>query len=89
MANFGNLSLSLAITFGLYAIVALFIGTQSKRRDLVKSGERSVYACFLFVSLAVASLLYLLLTCNFQVEYVASISNRDMPLYYKLELTML
>ena len=84
MANFGNLSLTLAYAFAIYAIIALFVGGVNKRRELVKSGERALYVYFTMVTLSVASLLYLLVTGNFQVEYVASISNKAMPLYYKI-----
>jgi cytochrome c-type biogenesis protein CcmF len=84
VASFGNLSLTLAFAFAFYAIVSLLTGTRLGRRDVIKSGEYAVYAYFLFVTLAVVSLLYLLVTSNFQIQYVASISNRDMPLYYKL-----
>ena len=84
MANFGNLSLTLAYAFAVYAAIALFAGTRNKRRELVKSGERAIYVYFTLLMAAVVSLLYLLVTSNFRIEYVASISNRDMPLYYKL-----
>lgn len=84
MDSFGNLALTVALAFALYAVIALFVGTQTKRRALVKSGERSVYVFFAFITLAVVSLLYLLLRSDFSVEYVAHVTNRDMPFYYKL-----
>lgn len=84
MANFGNLSLTLAFVFAIYSILALSIGLKTRRRELVKSGQRAVYAYFVFVTFAVVSLLYLLATSNFRIEYVASVSNQAMPFYYKL-----
>ena len=83
MASFGNLSITLALTFGIYALFALFYGAKTGRRDLVKSGEHSVYAVFLFVTLAVGSLVYLLMSSDFSVEYVAGYSNRDLNVFYK------
>jgi cytochrome c-type biogenesis protein CcmF len=84
LADLGNLSLTLAFTFALYAVLALSIGTKIKRRDVVKSGEHAVYVYFGFVVVSVASLLYLFVQSDFSVEYVASVSNRSMPLHYKL-----
>jgi len=83
-ATFGNLSLSIAFAFALYAVLALFLGTRAKRRDLIKSGENAVYAYFIFVTLSILSLIHLLVTGNFQVEYVASVTNHTMPIFYKI-----
>jgi cytochrome c-type biogenesis protein CcmF len=83
MASFGNLSITLALTFAIYALFALFYGAKTGRRDLVKSGEHAVYAVFLFVTLAVGSLVYLLMISDFSVEYVAGYSNRDLNVFYK------
>jgi cytochrome c-type biogenesis protein CcmF len=84
VATFGNLCLTIAFAFGAYAVVALFAGWRLQKQALVKSGERAVYAFSGFVTLAVLGLLYLLVKSDFSIEYVASITNRDMPLYYKL-----
>jgi cytochrome c-type biogenesis protein CcmF len=84
LGNLGSFSLTLAFGFAAYAVLSLFVGTKIGRRDIVKSGENAVYLYFALVTLAVVSLLSLLVTSNFQNEYVASITNRAMPLYYKL-----
>lgn len=84
MANFGNLSISIALTFAVYSAVALFVGAKTDRRDLTKSGENAVYIVLLFATLAVAALEYLLITSDFSIEYVASYSNRDLNIFYKI-----
>jgi cytochrome c-type biogenesis protein CcmF len=84
MANFGNLSLTLAFSVCLYAALALFLGWRAHRRDIAKSGEFAIYGSFILVTLAVGSLLYLLLKSDFNIEYVAQYSNRDLPIPYKL-----
>jgi cytochrome c-type biogenesis protein CcmF len=83
VANFGNLSLALALTFAFYAIFVLFYGAKMGRRDLVKSGEYAVYSVFFFTTLAVVSLVYLLMKSDFSIEYVANYSNRDLNVFYK------
>jgi cytochrome c-type biogenesis protein CcmF len=77
----GNYAIALALTFCAYSLFALFYGARNGRRELVRSGERSVYATFAFVTLAVISLEVLLLRSDFSVEYVAGYSNRDLPFF--------
>ncbi len=84
MANFGNLALTLALSVSFYAILALFFGWRTGRRDIVKSGEHALYASFFLVTLSIAALLYLFAASDFNIEYVAQYSNRDLPIYYKL-----
>ena len=84
MANFGNLALTLAFSVTLYAILALILGWRFRRREVIKSGEYAVYGYFFLVTLSTAALLYLFVTSNFNVDYVARYSNRDLPLHYKL-----
>ncbi|UCG51852.1 MAG: heme lyase CcmF/NrfE family subunit [Candidatus Latescibacterota bacterium] len=84
MANFGNLSLLLAFSVTVYAILALFLGWRTQRRELAKSGEYAVYASCFFVTLSAIALFHLFATSNFNVEYVARYSNRDLPMSYKL-----
>ena len=84
MSNFGNLSLTLAFAFALYATMALFAGARMGRRELVKSGEHAVYVFFGLVTLSTLSLVYLLAQGAFHIEYVSSVSNREMPMFYKL-----
>jgi len=84
VGDFGTLSLALAFAFVIYAVLALFVGTKAKRRDLVKSGQNAVYLYFAFITAAIISVLSLLVASDFSNEYVASISNRDMALHYKL-----
>ncbi len=84
MANFGNLSLTLALAFTIYAVFALFYGAKSGRRELAKSGEHAVYAMFFFVTLSTAALVHLLGKSDFSIEYVAGYSNRDLNIWYKM-----
>ena len=84
MANFGNLALTLAFSVTLYAILALILGWRFRRREVIKSGEYAVYAYFFLVTASTAALLYLFVTSNFNVDYVARYSNRDLAFHYKV-----
>ncbi|HEX5132169.1 MAG TPA: heme lyase CcmF/NrfE family subunit [Candidatus Krumholzibacteria bacterium] len=84
MADFGNFAIAIALTFCAFALFSLFYGARTGRRELVKSGERAVLAVFAFTTLAVVALEVLLLRSDFSIEYVASYSNRDLPIFYKM-----
>jgi cytochrome c-type biogenesis protein CcmF len=80
----GNYAIALALTFCVYATFAVFYGAKNGRRELVRSGERAVYATFAFVTVAVIALEALLIKSDFSVEYVAEYSNRELPFFYKV-----
>jgi cytochrome c-type biogenesis protein CcmF len=84
MANFGNLALTLAFSVTLYAVLALLLGWRFRRREVVKSGEYAIYGYFFLVTASTLALLYLFVSSNFNVDYVARYSNRELPLAYKI-----
>ncbi|RMF86760.1 MAG: heme lyase CcmF/NrfE family subunit [Nitrospirae bacterium] len=84
MADLGNFALILAFTFASYALVATLWGARSGREALVRSGERAalvVAACMVSVMICLDTLL---VRSDFHVEYVASYTNRDLPLFFKV-----
>ncbi len=84
MTNFGNLSLAIAFSFSFYSVAALFYGTRTGKREIANSGRHALHAVFFFVTCAVVSLLVLLVKSDFGTDYVASYTNRDLPLFYKI-----
>ncbi len=84
MAGFGTLCLFVALAASGWAIIASFNGWRIQSGELVLSAERAVYAVCGLVVLAVASLEYCIFTNRFDLEYVASYSNRDLPTAYKV-----
>jgi cytochrome c-type biogenesis protein CcmF len=84
MAEFGTLCLLLALITSAWAVVASFNGGRARLGELVLSGERAVYATWVFVLLAVLSLEVCIFTDQFNLEYVASYSNRALPALYKI-----
>ncbi len=82
MADIGYVALFLALVASVYSAVAYIFGTRGNHPNLINSAKNSLLAtCGLF-SLSVAILLYALITHNFQIEYVASYTNRDLPTAY-------
>ncbi|MDR0843136.1 MAG: hypothetical protein LBP68_06950, partial [Acidobacteriota bacterium] len=84
MANFGNFCILFALCLSLYAFLAALAGAFKHAAHIVKSAERAAYAAAGCVTLAFASLLYLLLADDFSVAHVASSSSVALPLLYKI-----
>jgi len=84
VADIGYIVLILALVSSIYSAVASIVGSKRGNRELVASGRRALLAVCALISIASATLLYSLITHDFQIEYVASYTNRDMPLMYLL-----
>jgi cytochrome c-type biogenesis protein CcmF len=83
MENLGYLSLILAFSVSVYAVVAALVGKWRGKPFLEVSAQRAVLAAWLLVTTASGLLLYAILTDNFRLSYVASRSNVDLPTVYK------
>ncbi|MBI3089890.1 MAG: heme lyase CcmF/NrfE family subunit [Candidatus Tectomicrobia bacterium] len=82
MVELGSSALVVAFLVAVYATVAPLLGVRRGSAVLVRSSEQAVYALFGLLTISSLCLVYLLLTRNFQVEYVASYSNRAMNPFY-------
>jgi cytochrome c-type biogenesis protein CcmF len=84
MANFGNFCLLFALCLSAYAFFAALIGASQRQDRMVCSAEHAAYAATGSITLAFASLLYLLLANDFSSSHVANNSNRGLPVFYKI-----
>ncbi|NUO82413.1 heme lyase CcmF/NrfE family subunit [candidate division KSB1 bacterium] len=83
MTELGHIFTLLALGCGVYAILASLIGVRKHDERLVKSGEHGAIGVSLMLTLAAVGVWQALLTDNFRMEYVASYSNRALPLSFK------
>ncbi len=83
MENLGSLALLLAFCLAAYAFLGSVIGAWKRRPFLVVSAERAVYSVWFLITLASGLLVYALLEGDFRLGYVASHTNRAMPVLYK------
>lgn len=83
MADFGALCLFIALATSGWAALASYNGWRAHLGELVLSAERAIYTTWALVFLAVLSLQYCIFTDQFDLEYVASYSNRALPAIYK------
>ena len=83
MENIGALAILLAFCLAVYSTVCSVVGRLGRRPFLVVSAQRAVYAVFGLLTLAAGLLVYLLLTGNYYIAYVAAHSDPGMPALYK------
>lgn len=78
----GELSLWVALLMAAWTTTVSFSGGLQGRADLVKSGERAMYATFGFTLLASIGLWTALFTHDFSIKFVASYTSANLPKVY-------
>ncbi len=84
MPNIGYTALLLALVLALYAAVAAWVGARRRVPELVMSARNAALSVAGLLTLAVAVLEYLLISGDFRTQYVAQVTNRAMPLFFKM-----
>src|SRR6266850_89505 len=82
MTLLGHLSLWLAFMLGLWGAVMGFTGGLQGRTDLQRSARHAVFAMFGALVLASISLEIAIFRHDFNVEYVAAYTSRNLPTFY-------
>lgn len=82
MTDLGLIWLWLALAATTYSIFALVLGIRQRHDQLIAAGRKSVHAATALLTAAILTLIYALLARDFQVEYVASYTSRDLSLPY-------
>ena len=80
--NVGQWALWIALVIAVYGMAASVLGARQRVPELVQSGRNAVIAVAALATVASVSLLYLLLTRNFQVEYVYQHVSTYLPVPY-------
>ncbi|WP_188453326.1 heme lyase CcmF/NrfE family subunit [Virgibacillus oceani] len=84
MGEIGRWSLIFALFIVFYGIISHFVAIRTSSERWLKSAKRSVLILAGLTTLASGSLIYLLVTGNFDYEYVAQYSSSEMSLFYKV-----
>jgi len=82
--DIGSILIYLALLSALYSIWAYYSGISKKSPKMLGYGEKAVYLTSFLILGASALLFYYFLSDNFWIEYVASYSSRNLPLFYKI-----
>ena len=84
MADIGYITLLLALGAAIYTVFVYILGIRKKHPALLQSARNGLIAVCGLLSVSVMVMLIAILTHNFQIEYVASYTSRDMSLSYLL-----
>lgn len=84
LAEIGLFALVATFCATLYSIFACVWGEQRNLPNLVLSGRNAAVFTFLSLTLATGVLLIALVTQQYQIHYIWSVSNPDMPMIYRV-----
>ncbi|HYK39332.1 MAG TPA: heme lyase CcmF/NrfE family subunit [Candidatus Eremiobacteraceae bacterium] len=84
MDVFGSFALLLAFVCALYALAGGIAAIATRHPLLIKSTRQSGIAACCLIFISTLSVVYLFVTDNFSVAYVASHSNRDLATFFKV-----
>src|SRR5256886_1848627 len=82
MTLLGHFSLWLAFIVGLWGAITGFAGGAQQRFDLQRSARRATFALFGALLVAVISLEVAIFRHDFNLEYVAAYTSRNLPTFY-------
>lgn len=84
LAEVGFFAAAIALVVGIYAIVSSVFGERTHHESLVLSGRNATYLAFIFMTLSVGALEVALMTEQYQISYVWSVSSPTMPTFYRI-----
>src|SRR5688572_6129253 len=83
VATVGAAALLTALGSSVFAAAGAVAGHVLRRPELVTAARRAIVVTAAFTTLAIATLAYALLTDDFSLAYVASVSSTDMLAHMK------
>jgi cytochrome c-type biogenesis protein CcmF len=84
LAQFGIGMFLLTFLLALFSVGAAVAGYFSKSDRWVEAARRSMLLIFPLITVAALTLIYLLVTGHYEIEYVYSVTSNDMPFYLKV-----
>ena len=84
LANFGYSVLVITFLLCLYGAGAAIYGGLKKQLTWVKSARSAMLLSFPLITLAALSIITLLLTNHYEVQFVYEVTSNSMPLYLKV-----
>ena len=84
IANFGYGALIITFLIALYGIGASLYGLLKQKPAWVDSARNAMLLTFPLLTLSALSIILLLVTNHYEVEYVANVTSSTMPMYLKV-----
>jgi cytochrome c-type biogenesis protein CcmF len=83
LAQFGFGVFGVTLLLSLFSVTAALIGYFGKSDRWVEAARRAMLLTFPLITLGTLTLVYLLATGHYEIEYVYSVTSNDLPLYLK------
>ncbi|HPO57949.1 MAG TPA: cytochrome c biogenesis protein CcsA, partial [Anaerolineaceae bacterium] len=84
LANFGYGAIVLAFFVSLYGVFAAIYGVRKNRAAWVESARTAMLLIFPLLTLSALSIVVLLVTGHYEVQYVYNVTSSAMPVYLKI-----
>jgi cytochrome c-type biogenesis protein CcmF len=84
VANLGYGALVITFLVSLFGIGAAYYGARKKDHAWIASARNAMLLTFPLATVAALSIVYLLVTNAYEVDYVASVTSNSMPFYLKV-----
>ncbi len=84
VVNLGFSALVITFLVSIYGIGAAYYGVRRNAPEWVESARHAMLLTWPLITLSAFSIIYLLVTDHYEVEYVALVTSRSMPLYLKV-----
>ncbi len=84
MIDFGKYSLLFSFILSILVLMGLLIGIRKRDGRFIDMAYRGARGIFVFLTLASCLLIYAFITNDFRIEYVASYSEKSLPIFYKI-----
>lgn len=84
VSNFGFGALVITLIVSVYGVVAAIHGVRKNSFAWVESARKAMLLTFPLLSLVALSIIYLLVTGDYQVQYVYNVTSSTMPTYLKV-----
>lgn len=84
LPNLGYGTLVITLLVSIYATVAAIVGERKNQYKFVESARLALLLSFPILTIAVLSIIILLVNQNYEVQYVYNVTSSTMPLYLKI-----
>src|SRR5690349_6318668 len=84
LAEFGYGIFVVTFLVAIYGVITAIYGARTGSAKYVESARRAMLLTFPLITIAAASLIYLLVNNHFEVSFVYEVTSRSMPTYLKI-----
>jgi cytochrome c-type biogenesis protein CcmF len=84
VADLGYGSLILTFLVSIYGVIAAFYGARRNKPSWVDSARNAMLLTFPLLTISTLTIIYLLISGHFEVQYVAEVSSKSLPIYLRI-----